>query len=554
MRAGHRGLAFRDLDRLLRHGITPPGDGALLACYVAEGDNEAFGALVARHGPMVRGVCRRLIRDPHDADDAFQAVFLVLVRKAKTLRDPDRLGPWLFGVASRVATKARAQAARRRDRPGEPLDNLTARDVPPSDLFDVGPILDAELARMPARLRDVLVACLLEGVTAEQAALRFGCPAGTVKSRLARGREALRARLVRRGISPPAALAALSTNFVSPVPPALTRATLELIASSAISPGIVALTRGVAPSMFTKSSGMIAVVLGGAAIAGLGTMTLMKPSAEAQEPGAVTKAQAPGDPARARAQAQTSRHMRMMLLAIHNYVSANDHLPPPANFGADGRPLLSWRVALLPYLSEVEGASALYNEFRQDEPWDSPHNKALIDRMPEVFETPSAPAPKGQTRLRGFSGPGTLFDGDEGLRFQAVTDGLSNTLMLALAEESVPWTQPGEMPYVAGEPLPALVSDERGHFIARADGSVRFVPKDETILRSLITRNGGEVVTLPPPPEDPPAARPAASPPPASPPDPEALERRLRGIEEKLDRVLKKLDALPGAPPFGGKP
>ena len=115
MSAARNGFVLRDLDRLFRHGTLPTGDGALLASFLATGDEAAFEAIVARHGSMVLGVCRRVLGDRHDADDAFQATFLVLVRKARQLRDADRLGPWLYGVATRVATKARAREARRRE-------------------------------------------------------------------------------------------------------------------------------------------------------------------------------------------------------------------------------------------------------------------------------------------------------------------------------------------------------------------------------------------------------------------------------------------------------
>src|SRR5271157_909418 len=95
MRASNKTLVLQDLDRLFRSGIAAAGDGALINRFIAEGNELAFEALVARHGPMVRGVCKRLLVNPHDADDAFQATFLVLIRKARQLRNPDRLGPWL---------------------------------------------------------------------------------------------------------------------------------------------------------------------------------------------------------------------------------------------------------------------------------------------------------------------------------------------------------------------------------------------------------------------------------------------------------------------------
>ena len=253
---------LQDLDHLFRRGIAASGDGALLDRFLAEGNEPAFEALVARHGPMVRGVCKRLLVNPHDADDAFQATFLVLVRKAKQLRDPDRLGPWLYGVARRVATKARTRTARHRH---EPLVDVCSREESRAEWLDVMPILDAELGRLPAKHREVLILCLLNGASPEEAACQLGCPVGTVKSRLARAREALRDRLTTRGIAPAVALAVLSSSdaFASPVSPILTRATLELLGGSSIAPGIAALTRGVLVTMLPKSIVMSSMLMGG---------------------------------------------------------------------------------------------------------------------------------------------------------------------------------------------------------------------------------------------------------------------------------------------------
>src|SRR5262245_4258323 len=154
----------RDLDRLFRRGVAPSRDGALLEQFLAEGDDSAFEALVVRHGPMVMGVCRRLRIRPHDAHDGFQATFLVLARKAARLRAPDRLGPWLYGVATRVARKARKRAARHRH---EALTEYPARDRSEGGWSDLMPIIDAELGRLPSRHRDGLVLCLLAGASAE---------------------------------------------------------------------------------------------------------------------------------------------------------------------------------------------------------------------------------------------------------------------------------------------------------------------------------------------------------------------------------------------------
>ena len=159
MRASDKTLLWQDLNRLFRCGIAASEDGALVNRFLADGNETAFEALVARHGPMVLGVCRRLLVNPHDVDDAFQATFLILVRKARQLRNPDRLGQWLYGVARRVATKARTRSVRHRH---EPLVDVCSGEQTRTEWLDVMPILDAELGRLPAKHRDVLILCLLE--------------------------------------------------------------------------------------------------------------------------------------------------------------------------------------------------------------------------------------------------------------------------------------------------------------------------------------------------------------------------------------------------------
>lgn len=569
MATAHKTGAFRDFDRLFRLGPVPSEDRALLSGFLAGGDEASFEALVARHGPMVLGVCRRLSASSQDADDAFQATFLVLVQKARQLRDADRLGPWLYGVATRVATKARARSARRKP---EPLFDVHAREEPPSDMLDVRPILDAELGRLSAKYRDVLVLCLLEGASAEEAAVRLACPVGTVKSRLARGREALRSRLVGRGLAPAVALVAVSSTFASPVSAALTRSTLAAIASKpgALAPAVVALTRGVAPSMLPQSTLMASVLIGGVAIAGLGLSPMMRSLAAAQDepkpaPG-IGLAPLGRDDARAKAgRIQTMNNLKQIMLALHNYHDAHNEFPPAATYDKNGQPLLSWRVAILPYLEQNE----LYQQFHQDEPWDSPHNKALSERMPALFATPLSPSDKNTTRIQGFQGESAFFQGPKGTKIASITDGTSNTIALTLASEPTVWTKPGDLPFVEGAQLPGLdATDPAGYLVALADGSVRFLAKDAEgmpgLLRKMITRGGGEIIEFPPVQPEPKGAPPAATPglvitgprdrpeirpemiARGAPPD---IEERLNRLEEKLDRVLKKLDAMAPATP-----
>jgi RNA polymerase sigma factor (sigma-70 family) len=201
------------------------GDGDLLLRYRRERDQEAFGSLVRRHGPMVLGVCRRVLRNEHAAEDAFQATFVVLAKRADAVKPPDRLAPWLYGVAYRTALKARGRAFRRaeveRDYAAE-VANRPACEV--EALPDVRPIIDEQLNALPEKYRAPLVLCALQGLNKQEAAARLGVPEGTVSSRLARAREMLRDRLARRGVVVPAvALAALvSPNALcAAVPPAL---------------------------------------------------------------------------------------------------------------------------------------------------------------------------------------------------------------------------------------------------------------------------------------------------------------------------------------------
>ncbi|RUL89149.1 RNA polymerase sigma factor [Tautonia sociabilis] len=199
---------LREFRRLFQGGsLAGLSEAELLHRFAEEGDEAAFEAIVRRLGPMVLGVCRRMLGDRHAADDAFQATFLVLARRAGEIRDGRRLGPWLFGVAHRVARRARSRELRRRAREWSEVDDLPGSpEGAGPERSEVLAALDDEIARLPEAQRRPIVLCYLSGLTIDQAADRLGIPVGTARSRLARGRDRLRSQLARRGFEGRSAL------------------------------------------------------------------------------------------------------------------------------------------------------------------------------------------------------------------------------------------------------------------------------------------------------------------------------------------------------------
>jgi RNA polymerase sigma factor (sigma-70 family) len=205
-------------------------DADLLDRFVSQRDEAAFEVLVWRHAGLVFSACRRVLRHAQDVEDAFQATFLVLLRKSDSIRRPELLGSWLYQVAYRLALRARTTAARRALLEKPSGDEPEPCYDPPSP--DLRSMLDEELNHLPEKYRTPLVLCYLEGMTKEEAADRLGCPAGTVSSRLTRGRERLRTRLARRGMALTTAAVVLamekSSAFTMP-PPHLVESTLRAV-------------------------------------------------------------------------------------------------------------------------------------------------------------------------------------------------------------------------------------------------------------------------------------------------------------------------------------
>jgi RNA polymerase sigma factor (sigma-70 family) len=272
---GKTSAVGRQLEALWSSGtLTGMSDAKLLSRFAGVKDataEAAFRELMDRHGPMVMGVCRQILGQPTDADDAFQATFLVLVRKAGSIRVGDSLAPWLYAVAFRTAHRARTIAARYRSAPVENLEDTMASPPAGAGLLDVRPLLHEELNRLPGKYRDPIVLCHLEGKTHEEAARLLHWPIGTVSGRLSRGRELLRSRLKRRGleVSP----AVLAGPWLAEVPTSIALPLIEStvgaamgIAGPAISASVLALAQGVLNTMLVhkiKTIALAVVLVGG---------------------------------------------------------------------------------------------------------------------------------------------------------------------------------------------------------------------------------------------------------------------------------------------------
>jgi RNA polymerase sigma factor (sigma-70 family) len=282
---GIQRFATADIGRIFRgETVTGLSEWQLLERYLERRDEVAFEALVARHGPMVLGVCRRMLASQTDVEDAFQATFLVLVRRARQLGPRDAIGPWLHGVAARVALRARCEAARRRRFESvHPDVAALAPARPPADL-ELAETLDQELSRLPSKYRSPIVLCYLEGQTHEEAARVLKWPVGTVKGRLARARDLLRSRLVRRGLAPTALAitASLAKDASASVPRELLENTVNAGLKSAIghtttqvvSTSIASLVEGALTAMlFTKITWIGAgLLISALALTGAGVM------------------------------------------------------------------------------------------------------------------------------------------------------------------------------------------------------------------------------------------------------------------------------------------
>jgi RNA polymerase sigma factor (sigma-70 family) len=342
--------------RYIRNLVSPSGlagesDGSLLTRFVAVRDEAAFASLLRRHGPMVWHVCRRVLGDA-EAEDAFQATFLLLARKATAIRRRESVGSWLHGAAYRIAARARADRARRqaiehraepRPATGPGLDAAWR---------ELQAVLDEELHRLPDRYRAPLLLCYLQGLTHEEAAAQLGWPLGTVRSRLARARDRLRARLTRRGLALSAAafatvLAAQSASAA--VPAVLSDAALRAVLVGTASANVLALVQGVSRAMFLSKLLTVAAILLAFSLAGAAALAAYLIPEPPPEP---PKAEAPPQPAKAEEAPKPAPAAKVRLTLT-------------------GHEEMVWAVAFSPDGKTLATVSGLYNKPGELILWDA---------------------------------------------------------------------------------------------------------------------------------------------------------------------------------------
>jgi len=306
----------------------------LLERFARQHDDAAFAALVQRHGPMVLRVCRGVLRDPHRAEDAFQATFLTLVRKATAVRKSTSLGSWLYKVAYRIALAARAGAALRQSREhlvagkeaSDPLAEITGRELVTA--------LDEELAGMAERYRAPLLLCVLEGMAQDEAAKQLGWSLSTLKRRLERGREVLRARLAGRGLALSAALGAffvMQGSAGAAVPVSLSAAANQTIrafsggGSATVPASVCVLSEGAMLSFSVARLSLSLALLVGALV-GVGGLYLQSAS--------------PRPPQAQQAPASPPTHAPAPRPDVHKALTTERHDPPPSLLPEKKKPIL----------------------------------------------------------------------------------------------------------------------------------------------------------------------------------------------------------------------
>jgi RNA polymerase sigma factor (sigma-70 family) len=461
--AGTLNAVLVDIDRT--------SDAELIGRFIAAKDDSAFELLLRRHADLVSNVCRSILReDFHAAEDAFQATFIVLARHASALSNCESLGAWLFSVARHAAMRVRKGRSKRA---WEPLRG----DIPSSEstsdasleIAERASLLAEEVDRLPARYRIPVILCFYRGLTHVQASLELGWSIGTVASRIARAKDRLRNRLTRRGVLLGSSIASTIGVLQSHAASAcLIRSCAPFaIDGNSSSKQLNALSNEVITTMRRiKRKWLLAAPLAAIGISlGVvlgGSMANETPPLKTSETQKVELDDPikglhdifhadPKKMAGLKERSKSKSNLDQIAQAIITYQTVHGHLPTDI-VDKNGKALLSWRVALLPYLEQRN----IYKCFKLDEPWDSEHNARFGWIIVKLFmggvEPNKAPIPYGLTYVKRFTGPNTLHQPGEKVDLQKMLDKEKPTLLLAEVGEPIPWTKPGDPTIVPKDP------------------------------------------------------------------------------------------------------
>lgn len=370
------------------HETEKLSDGQLVQRFAAYRDEAAFRALLRRHQPMVYGVCRRLLRDLHQADDAFQATFLVLARRAGAIGRQEAVGAWLYRVAFRIAMRAKMRNDRQRLRE-EPVSDVPAPSSGEAVSVELRPILDEELNRLPKKYRDPIVLRYFEEKAVEVVAAQLSWPLGTVKTRLSKARDLLKARLARRGLALTAVAleAALGETTSAAVPVVLTEATaqaamLAAAGQAAGTAGAILLTEGVLKEMATSK--LTKTVFGALVLVGLlaGGVGWLLSDLRADKPGAPTES--PAAPRRAHAPAVVPPELAWVPPDAPGFVSVQVDKLWDAEFGQELRRQIGEKSPLTKFIANVVANAEVQGIL------DLPNIRRLTVLVPPMGELPVA--------------------------------------------------------------------------------------------------------------------------------------------------------------------
>jgi RNA polymerase sigma factor (sigma-70 family) len=486
---------------------TGPADTELLAHFAAHRDEASFELLVWRHASLVQRICKGVLGDHHAAEDAAQAAFLILARKAHTFSGNQSVIGWLYKVARRAALRL----AKNRGRPAASssgLDSLPIVQAETTTSTDELEALCIEVDGLPERYKVPILLCFFEGLTHAEAARRTGWAIGTVAGRLARAKDLLARRLSRKGVGmATVVLAVPAGNFVG----STARAAAAFALRGSVVPGVESnvthLAEGVLKAMTATRLKFAIALTVGCLVASGWALTVVAgphpqpvpevPAATQPVPAAqtATPAQQPANKDRVANQAQANKsknRLKQILIAFHAHAQTYGAVLPHDITDLDGKPLLSWRVAILPFIEEAQ----LYSEFKLNEPWDSEHNKKLLTRMPPVYRVGFEPKGETKTYCQVFAGPETPFETGKKISL-LVPDGTSNTLGVVEAGPPVEWTKPADIAYHSKKPFPKLdLPFKNTIVVATLDGAAYSISPDldQDIFRRLIERADGQQV------------------------------------------------------------